>query len=129
MKKFALISFVVFMVSCGSNSADKKESSDTKQDNSASSSTQSSDPDVEKGMNLVAKSDCLTCHQVEQASTGPAYMAVAGKYPDNDAVIDSLSKKVINGGSGNWGTVPMTPHPSISPEDAKAMVKYVLSLK
>ncbi|MFL5774401.1 MAG: c-type cytochrome, partial [Flavisolibacter sp.] len=119
MKKFALISFVVFMVSCGSNSADKKESSDTKQDNSASSSTQSSDPDVEKGMNLVAKSDCLTCHQVEQASTGPAYMAVAGKYPDNDAVIDSLSKKVINGGSGNWGTVPMTPHPSISPEDAK----------
>jgi cytochrome c len=129
MKKFALISFVVFMVSCGSNSADKKESSDTKQDNSASSTTQSSDPDVEKGMNLVAKSDCLTCHQVEQASTGPAYMAVAGKYPDNDAVIDSLSKKVINGGSGNWGTVPMTPHPSISPEDAKAMVKYVLSLK
>jgi cytochrome c len=129
MKKFALISFVVFMVSCGSNSADKKESSDTKQDNSASSTTQSSDPDVEKGMNLVAKSDCLTCHQIEQASTGPAYMAVAGKYPDNDAVIDSLSKKVINGGSGNWGTVPMTPHPSISPEDAKAMVKYVLSLK
>ncbi|MGZ3958256.1 MAG: c-type cytochrome, partial [Flavisolibacter sp.] len=84
---------------------------------------------VEKGLNLIAKNDCLTCHQVEVKTTGPAYMDVAAKYPNNEAVIDSLSNKVIKGGSGNWGTVPMTPHPSLSKEDARSMVKYVLSLK
>ena len=38
-------------------------------------------------------------------------------------------KKVMKGGSGNWGTVPMAGHPNISKADAELMVKYVLSLK
>jgi cytochrome c len=54
---------------------------------------------------------------------------VAAKYPKNDAVIDSLSDKIIKGGSGNWGTIPMIAHPALSKDDAKAMVNYVLSLK
>jgi len=40
-----------------------------------------------------------------------------------------LANKVIKGGSGKWGDVPMTPHPQLSMDDAKEMVKYVLSLK
>jgi len=128
MKKFSLIFFVVLLAACGNNSGEKKEPSNTKTE-AITPEGGNTDPDVEKGMNLIAKSDCLTCHQIDAASTGPSYMSVAGKYPDNDAVVDSLSQKVIKGGMGNWGTVPMIAHPSITPEDAKLMVKYVLSLK
>ena len=124
-KTIVLFSFLAFIASCGNNNTGDK-SADAKTEEAA---PKAEDPEVEKGLNLVAKSDCLTCHQVETASTGPAYTAVAAKYPANDAVIDSLSEKIIKGGLGNWGTVPMTPHPSISKDDAKAMVKYVLSLK
>jgi cytochrome c len=122
-KTIVLFSFIAFIASCGNNNTEDKSAK------TEEATPKAEDPEVEKGLNLVATSDCLTCHQVETASTGPAYTAVAAKYPANDAVIDSLSEKIIKGGSGNWGTVPMTSHPSISKDDAKAMVKYVLSLK
>ena len=124
-KTIVLFSFIAFIASCGNNNTESKSSEKKTEE----TTTKTEDPEVEKGLTLVAKSDCLTCHQVEAASIGPAYTAVAAKYTANDAVIDSLSEKIIKGGSGNWGTVPMTPHPSITKDDAKAMVKYVLSLK
>lgn len=86
-------------------------------------------PDYEKGLALVGQNDCLTCHKVNEASTGPAYSAVAAKYANTPEIIEQLANKVIQGGSGNWGVVPMTPHPNVSKEDAVAMVKYVMSLK
>ena len=124
-KTIVIFSFIAFIASCGNNNTENKPA-DAKTEEATS---KAEDPEVEKGLNLVATSDCLTCHQVETKSPGPAYVEVAAKYPNNDAVVDSLSDKIIHGGSGNWGTVPMTPHPSISKDDAKAMVKYVLSLK
>lgn len=82
-----------------------------------------------KGKELISKSDCLTCHKVDVKLVGPAYADVANKYSATDANIDMLAGKVIAGGSGNWGEIPMAPHPNITKEDAKEMVKYVLSLK
>ncbi|MCU0404970.1 MAG: cytochrome c class I [Chitinophagaceae bacterium] len=88
----------------------------------------SSNPDYKKGLALVAANDCLTCHAVNQTMTGPAYADIAAKYANADtATIAKLAQTIIKGGSGNWGQVPMTPHPALS--DAKAMVKYVLLLK
>jgi len=87
------------------------------------------DSDADKGLALVAANGCYSCHQVDQPSSGPAYTAVAARYPNNDKVIDSLADKVIRGGAGNWGTVAMIAHPDVSKEDARTMVKYVLSLK
>ncbi len=60
---------------------------------------------------------------------GPSYAEVAAKYTGNQIAIDSLPGKIIKGGAGVWGTIPMTPHPTISAEDAKAMVTYVMSIK
>ncbi|HEX2607006.1 MAG TPA: c-type cytochrome [Flavisolibacter sp.] len=131
MKKILILgSFAALIMSCGNN-GDTKASGDTSTANSTTTtaSTTPTDPEAEKGLNLIASSDCFTCHKVADASTGPAYEAVAARYEKNDAVIDSLANKVIKGGSGNWGTMNMTPHPGLSPEDAKTMVKYVLSLK
>jgi cytochrome c len=82
----------------------------------------------EKGKQLITQSDCLTCHKEKEKVVGPAYIDVAKKYEDNDKNLDYLADKIIKGGSGNWGEIPMTPHPAISKDDAKEMAKYVLSL-
>jgi cytochrome c len=81
------------------------------------------------GAQLIAKSDCQTCHKEQEKLVGPAFADVAKKYSASPAAIDTLAKKIINGGSGNWGTVPMAPHAAISMDDARTMVKYILSLK
>jgi cytochrome c len=82
-----------------------------------------------KGAQLVAASDCGSCHRENEKLLGPAYHDVALKYPDNDANVTKLAKKVISGGKGNWGDIAMTPHPGLSESDAKEMIRYVLSLR
>ena|SRR5689334_20259915 len=132
-KTILLVSLAIFIFSCGNNNSNTNGSTNANGTNANGTSTSSApaktDPDVEKGLALVAKSDCFTCHKIADQSVGPAYQKVAQKYTASPEVIDSLSQKVIKGGSGNWGTVPMTPHQTLSKEDAQAMVKYVLSLK
>ncbi len=90
---------------------------------------QSSKADIEKGKALIAKSDCLACHKLDAKLVGPAYKDVAKKYkatPDN---IKKLADKVIKGGVGVWGQIPMSPHPTLAPADAQKMVSYILSIK
>ncbi|RZK30086.1 MAG: c-type cytochrome [Hymenobacter sp.] len=82
-----------------------------------------------KGAQLVAASDCGSCHRENEKLLGPAYHAVALKYPDTPANVAMLSQHIINGGAGHWGDIAMTPHPGLSESDAKEMVRYVLSLK
>jgi cytochrome c len=86
-------------------------------------------PDWVKGEKLVAKSDCFTCHKLSDASTGPSYAAVSAKYENTEANQKMLAEKVISGGTGVWGQIPMAAHPAITKEDAIAMVKYVLLQK
>ena len=85
--------------------------------------------DLVMGKQALTKSDCLACHKEDGALVGPAYKLVAAKYPATEANYDMLAKKVIAGGSGNWGTTPMSPHPSLAAADVKKMVQYILSLK
>jgi cytochrome c len=87
-----------------------------------------------KGLELIGASDCTTCHRLHKeaagASMGPSYSEVAARYsPAADSTVDRLVHKVITGGSGNWGTIPMTGHPGVPPADIKEMVTYILSLK
>jgi cytochrome c len=72
--------------------------------------------EYDKAVQLIATSDCLTCHKVEEKVTGPAYKDVAKKYEATDANIEMLAGKVVKGGTGVWGQVPMTPHDSLSME-------------
>lgn len=82
-----------------------------------------------KGEQLISGSDCLTCHKVDAKIVGPSYVDVANKYEATEANIEMLAGKIINGGSGSWGEIPMAPHAALSTDDAKEMVKYILSLK
>ena len=85
--------------------------------------------DLQKGMTLLAKSDCLTCHKINEKVIGPSYKDVAKKYAATPSNIKMLAGKIIKGGSGVWGPIPMTQHATLSEADAESMVKYVLSLK
>jgi cytochrome c len=131
MKKLLVVlSFSCVVVACGSNDSNPAKEERKEEAKEVAKEPAGKSEDYKKGLDLVAKSDCFTCHKVKEAATGPAYEAVAAKYaPASDEVIEKLADKVIKGGSGNWGTVPMLPHPQVSTEDAKAMVKYVMSLK
>ncbi|MBD0365797.1 MAG: carbohydrate-binding protein, partial [Flavisolibacter sp.] len=82
-----------------------------------------------KGRVLMAKSDCTTCHSMSKKLVGPSFAAIAKRYNSSPAVIGKLAGKIINGGAGSWGQIPMTPHPQISRKDASEIVTYILSLK
>ncbi|MEZ2334384.1 c-type cytochrome [Mucilaginibacter sp. RCC_168] len=143
-KAFFILCISAVVTACGSNSSTKGGSDSTSAANQTAKATNSDADTVvaktgtegaggsagsAKGESLIAAADCNTCHKVDTKIIGPAFQDVAAKYPATETNIETLAKKVINGGKGNWGDIPMTPHPTVSLDDAKEMVKYVLSLK
>jgi cytochrome c len=83
----------------------------------------------QKGEVLIAYSDCHSCHAVDKRMKGPAFKDIAKRYPVQDQYIALLAQRVIIGGSGAWGYSVMVPHSDLKEEDAKTMVKFILSLK
>jgi cytochrome c len=81
-----------------------------------------------KGQRLIQASDCKACHGDYKKSVGPSFYAVAVKYNGKAGALERLTRKVISGGKGAWGDVPMAAHPQLSAQDASEMVKYVLRL-
>ena len=118
------------MAACGNGNDTKTADNKDTTASAAPATTAASD----KGLQLIGASDCTTCHRIHQAeggaSIGPAYDQVAGKYsPAADTTVTRLVNKIISGGSGVWGTIPMTPHPALKADDVKTMVTYILALK
>ncbi|MBC7745220.1 MAG: ThuA domain-containing protein [Flavobacterium sp.] len=80
------------------------------------------------GKALMLKSDCKACHQINAKSIGPGYMQVSKRYLKNPQAVTLLTNKIIKGGAGNWGEVPMPAHTTIKPSDSKKIAEWVLSL-
>jgi cytochrome c len=78
---------------------------------------------------LAKAKNCMACHAVDKKLVGPAYKDVAKKYAGNAKAADMLAAKVIKGGSGVWGAIPMPANPQVSEAEAKKLVAWVLSLK
>lgn len=78
---------------------------------------------------LAQKKNCMACHAMDKKIVGPAYKDVAAKYAKDKDAATKLADKVIKGGSGVWGPVPMPANPQVSPDEAKQLVKWVLSTK
>ena len=133
-KYYVAIAMLAFMGACSSNSTDNKDKDAKAAAPPATAPAPaandlSANPDYQKGLALIAGSDCLTCHKVGEKLTGPAYRDVANKYENTEANITMLAGKIIKGGQGVWGTIPMTPHAQLSQADAEQMVKYILLLR
>ena len=82
---------------------------------------------IAPGYAKLMSSDCKACHTMDQKSVGPSYKQIAGRYNGTPNVLAVLSKKIIDGGGGSWGTEHvMSAHPQLSFEDVTDMVKYIL---
>jgi cytochrome c len=77
---------------------------------------------------LAQKKNCLACHSVDKKIVGPAYRDVAAKYAGQKDAVAKLAEKIQKGGVGVWGQVPMPANP-VTPEEAKQLATWVLSLK
>ena len=80
-------------------------------------------------LELASKKNCMACHAVDKKVVGPAYKDVAAKYKGDKTAVDKLATKIIKGGSGAWGAIPMPANPQVSEADAKKLVAWVLAQK
>ena len=130
MKKIAFVmvwvAAAVIAVACGPKT-EKKAEEEYKPAEVAPEKQAAADPVVE-GETLVKASDCKTCHHKTNKLIGPAHLDVAKKYAFTKDNVTMLADKIMKGGSGVWGELPMSPHPDITKNDAEKMAQYVLSL-
>ncbi len=78
---------------------------------------------------LATSKNCMSCHAVDRKVLGPAFKDVAAKYKDNKGAVDLLANKIMKGGSGVWGPVPMPANNQVSEADAKKLAAWVLTAK
>ncbi len=78
---------------------------------------------------LAKSKNCMACHAVDKKLVGPSYKDVAKKYGGDAKAVDALAAKIVKGGSGVWGAIPMPANPQVSEADAKKLAAWVLSHK
>jgi cytochrome c len=84
---------------------------------------------MDPGLVRMRLSTCFACHMADTPSAGPPYKTVALKYKDDPGARERLARKVLEGGGGVWGQIPMPPHPQHSLDEIRRMIDWVLSLK
>jgi cytochrome c len=137
MKKLMMILLVTAtaswtMTSCGGKKEEATEEEKKEEGyndyETAEPKKESSEDLIKQGQVLVDQNDCKTCHHATNKIIGPAHTDVAKKYEFTQGNVTLLAGKIIKGGSGVWGEIPMTAHPDLSQQDAEKMAMYVLSL-
>ena len=78
---------------------------------------------------LATAKNCMACHAVDKKLVGPSYKDVAAKYASQKDAADKLADKIMKGGSGVWGPVPMPANPQVSAAEAKKLATWVLGMK
>ena len=78
-------------------------------------------------MALAITKNCMACHAVDKKLVGPSYKDIATKYAGQADAADKLANKVVKGGSGAWGPVPMPANAQINDADAKKLVAWILA--
>ena len=78
---------------------------------------------------LARKKNCMACHTVDKKIVGPAYKDVARKYAGQADAEARLAEKIVKGGKGSWGDVPMPPNATVKPGEAAALARWILCLR
>jgi cytochrome c len=78
------------------------------------------------GLRTLRTSDCLNCHAFDARSMGPSFADIRKRYPNSQASVDSLSRRILQGTSGAWGSIKMPSHPDLTVEQAAACVTWIL---
>lgn len=127
MKKLVIICAAMAVVSCSKKESNPNMETNVMLEEPVVNTVDSAAAGKHEGLALIEGADCLTCHKMDTRVVGPSYQEVADKYTEGD--LDMLAGKIIDGGKGNWGEIPMTPHAGMSKENAKKMVEYIMTLK
>lgn len=88
---------------------------------------------------LARKHGCTACHDLDKMMVGPPWRDVSRKYRNTSkyvykdreyALEDGLVMKVSNGGSGNWGAMPMPPNDPdrTKQNEIRELVRFILQL-
>lgn len=77
---------------------------------------------------LAKAKNCMACHAADKKLVGPSYKDVAAKYAGDAGAVDKLAVKIMKGGAGVWGAIPM-PANNVTDAEAKALAEWVLSVK
>lgn len=78
---------------------------------------------------LAKAKNCLACHATDKKLVGPSYKEIAAKYKADKTAVDKLAAKIMKGGSGVWGPVPMPANPQVSEAEAKKLATWILGIK
>ena len=78
---------------------------------------------------LARKKNCMACHTVDKKIVGPSYKDVARRYAGQKDAEARLAEKIVKGGKGAWGEVPMPPNATVKPDEAETLARWILSLK
>ena len=78
---------------------------------------------------LATAKNCMTCHAVDKKLVGPSYKDVAAKYAGDKTAVDKLAAKIIKGGSGVWGPVPMPANAQVNDAEAKKLAAWIMTVK
>lgn len=78
---------------------------------------------------LATAKNCMACHAVDKKLVGPSYKDVAAKYAKDKGAVDKLAAKIMKGGSGVWGPVPMPANAQVNEAEAKKLAAWVMVQK
>lgn len=78
---------------------------------------------------LATAKNCMTCHAIEKKVVGPGYKEVAARYAGQKDAVDKLAVKILKGGAGSFGVVPMPANTQVNEAEARKLAAWVLSLK
>lgn len=133
MKKITAIFLITATLFVGCNNDKDAETAETgtkTDDTAVTTEDLSTNPVYQAGLAIEVKQDCATCHRVDTKIIGPSYREVANKYASYpDTIVNHLANKIIEGGSGVWGSDIMTAHPNLTKAEAEALVRYIFLLK
>ncbi len=80
-------------------------------------------------LQLATAKNCMACHAADKKLVGPSYKDVAAKYAGQADAVEKLAGKVMKGGSGVWGPVPMPANAQVNADEAKKLVTWIMSQK
>ncbi len=80
-------------------------------------------------LKLATDKNCMSCHSVEKKVVGPGYKDIAAKYANQKGAVDMLAGKILKGGAGVWGPIPMPANAQVNAAEAKTLATWVMSLK
>lgn len=80
-------------------------------------------------LKLATDKNCMSCHSVEKKVVGPGYKDIAAKYASQKGAVDMLAGKILKGGAGVWGPIPMPANAQVNAAEGKTLATWIMSLK